>query len=213
MARDLSDIALNTLMVYLSTETGIPTGSFMFQYPNNDFINERTFQKFPSVGIIESEMLGGTRFEYVNYGCTYIGDQNDDDSYVTYFPLGRKTMMFQIDLWAETQAQRRKYRSLIEIALLKKKFLLTSQFDSVPNEAIDIELLEYYQNTDKPFCVSFLVKVVGSVFKEENTYPVNTIQLSGTVAQNYTVDGSTTGSIWIVITSGALQVTGDPSNG
>lgn len=209
MARDISDVALNTMMVYLASETGIATGNFFFQYPNDDYVNGRTFQSYPSVGIIETDMRGGTRFTYSNYGCIHLGDENDDGTQETFFPLGRKRMIFMIDLWAETQAQRRKYRNLVEIALLKSKSLLTDDFDPVPGESIELNLMEYSLTDDKPYGVSFMVEVTGSVFRQENNYIVNQIEVLGTLGQNLSIDTTVSGASWLTITSGGITVNDD----
>ena len=207
--RDASDIVLQTLRINLAEETGIASGSIWLQYANDDYVNSRTFNTYPSIGICE---VGKSRFKYQNYGCTQRGATNGDGTYKFYSPLGEKTMIVQIELFCETQAQRRLYKNIIENFLLSNKYLDTSAAsDPVTGESIDLRFIDYQMNDEKPYMVMFLMDVQVGVFKETDAYTVDEILIRGQVNQELDCTGATSGSPWIVVTSGDISITGDPS--
>lgn len=208
--RDASSIALIGMAIYLSEHTGIPTGHIFLQYSNDDYVNERTFQSMPAIGISE---IGKSKVRYNNYGCTKSTDLNTDGSWQTYSPLGEKTMMVEVDLWAKTQAERRLYKNLIEQALFESKFLETHDYgnDPVSGEYMRFNFIDYELSDDKPFMASFFMEITIPVFKEYNAYLADTILINAAIGEGLDiVDGwSTANSPWLVITSGGLTVTGE----
>jgi hypothetical protein len=214
--RDAGAIALESLAIFLCEESGIPSGTnganrhVWLQYANNDYVNERTFQSFPSLGISE---IGKTRIRYQNYGCTQRGAENADGSYRIYNPLGEKIMMVEVDLWCETQSQRRTYKNLIETALTENTFIPTSYAsDPVTGEYIRVNFMDYELSEDKPFAVHFFLEVTVPFFKEEDAYIVNQVEVNSIIGQELDLSSSwsASGNPWIVVNSSGVFITGEP---
>lgn len=209
--RDISDIALKTLMTYISQETSIVTGNIFFQFPDDDFINERTKEgkTHPFIGLYEGDH---SKIEKMNYGCTYISDTvNADGTYTVYTPLGKKMFMVQLDIFCETQAQRRIFRTLIENALLRATSLSTSLGgDPVPNEVIRVNLMETNLSKDKPYIASLWIDIEAYMFREEDSYLVDVIEITTTISEGLAITGSASGSVdfTIVIDASGVYLSG-----
>jgi hypothetical protein len=222
--RDASDIVLQTLRYNLANATtgvvnynqngkaissGISSGYIWLQYAVDDYVNGRTFEKMPSMGICE---VGKAKIKYQNYGCTQMGAVNTDGSYRIYSPLGEKDLMIQVDIWCTTKAERRAYNAAIESFLLQNKSLTTSvASDPVTGDSIYIEFIDYEMSEDKPYMTSFFLNVQVGIYKEEDAFTADTIEIRGKMSEGLAIDTSASGSPWIVITSGGIAITGQPS--
>ena len=186
--RDASDIALKTLRAYLIEKTQLTGDRVWLQYPNDDFLNERTFNDYPAISIVEYDQ---SNIEYSNYGDVQVTSPDVSGRYTTFSPLGRKYLTVDVSIYCETQAQRRLYRSMVEVALLDAKFLSTvAGGDVLQGEYIDIKVMYSEMTDDKPYVVSFYLSVQTHVFKEELAYLVNDIEIRGVVAEELNISSN-----------------------
>lgn len=178
MARDVFDIVFDTLIYELSDVTGIPSGHFWVNYPNKNFLNGDTYNKFPSVGIVEHEFFNLSN----NYGDRYTIATESSGVYTEYTPAGEVKMRLQIDVFTKEPYQRREYKSLLNHYFQQTK-LIETQGDILDGQHFSIVTKYGYQSMDEPYTLSYIVECGIQDFKEQEVYLVNEVVVNTQAGQ------------------------------
>lgn len=169
--RNVEDLMLQTMRVFVANATGIPTGSIWLQRPSEDFVGmpdgpnkpSGDVMSFPAVGI---NYVKPAKFEYNNYGETKYTTSASGTITTAYQPLGGLTLHLDVSLFAQTKADIRKYTVLLEMALLQNS-LMGMVGDIIPGEYFRADLMTSVDLQDVfPYRRVFLIKTYGRILQE-----------------------------------------------
>ena len=198
MLRDLEDLILRSLIAVFSDATGIPSGHFWVDYPSENFFNESTYSKFPSVGIIETSLIPKNN----NYGDTFTTPISSG-MVTTYSPAGELDIDLQLQVYTERQSDRRLYRTLIN-QWLQQNTSIKIINDVIPDQYFSIWCTKSVITHEIPYVSNFFLKIIGQDFQEQTSYAIENAFIN--LHADFEIDvNSPSGFVRVVdITSGGV---------
>lgn len=195
MARDVIHIMLHTLAIKLSDVTNIPSGHIWADHPSEEYINNDTYNLYPSIGITD---LGFTPLAN-NYGATKKLPTNNPSIFTEYSPAGEIQQIFQIDVYSKEHYQMRNYRSLLN-HFFQQTTLLATSGDILSDEFFSLKITDAHKFDEKPYILHYTIECHIQDYKEQNVYTVSQVGIN--LYQNTISSGNLANQI--TFTSGGI---------